>query len=246
MPSSQVAEALYAVHKSRATGALTLRAAGREARLLVRDGDLVGAQLGFGHQCVAQALLQAGQLSSLQLDALWARGSAGSADEELLEQLAVTADEIAQAQALAHVRRLSRLAEHAEFEPGEVERAFGPISSTRVVRAALDAGEASPPRLYRCVDLEGCLPWTQDDAERALLEGLVELQRVAPLPAEHAVLLRLLEREGLVESVSVEEWEAREAARLAELQRLEVEALRLAEEELRAAAAFEEQARLEA
>ena len=64
MPHSLVADALYSAHKSRATGQLTLHAGGRESRLFLQEGNLVGTQLGFGFQSPAQALLQSGRAVS--------------------------------------------------------------------------------------------------------------------------------------------------------------------------------------
>ena len=74
MPSP-VAEALFNAHKERASGWMTLTFWGRESKLLLKEGDLVGAQMGFGHQSVLQGLLQSKKLTLSQLDALWARAS---------------------------------------------------------------------------------------------------------------------------------------------------------------------------
>ncbi len=155
MTPSQAAEALYSAHKSRATGRLTLCAGGRESRLLLREGNLVGTQLGFGYQNPAQALLQSGMLGAEALDALWARGGTGAPDEELLEEYGLEPDVVAEQQVLAHVRRLSALAERAEFEPGTVEEDFRPIAGARVVRAALEAprGAGRGGRVFRCEDV---------------------------------------------------------------------------------------------
>src|SRR5687768_9486735 len=111
MPPSQVAETLYSAHKSRATGRLTLHAGGREALLFLQEGDLVGTQLGFGYQTPVQALLQAGRIHAEMLDALWARESAGTPDEDLLDEFGMTPEAVAEQQVLAEVRRLSVLAE---------------------------------------------------------------------------------------------------------------------------------------
>src|SRR5690349_530793 len=116
MPPSQVAETLYSAHKSRSTGRLTLQAGGREALLFLQGGDLVGTRLGFGFQTPVQALMQAGRIRAGLLDALWARESAGSPDEELLEELGLAPDVVAEQKVLAEVRRLSQLAERAAFE----------------------------------------------------------------------------------------------------------------------------------
>lgn len=149
MTPSQAAEALYSAHKSRATGRLTLSSGGRESRLWLREGNLVGTQLGFGFQSPAQALLQSGLLDAEALDTLWARGGAGAPDEETLEAFDLVPEVVAEQQVLAHVRRLSALAEQAAFEPGTVEaEGFEPIAGVRVVRAALEGpihGAAAPP-----------------------------------------------------------------------------------------------------
>ncbi len=68
------AEALFRAHQDKSTGWLTLLCGGREAKLYVQFGDLVGARLGFGHQTDAQALLAAGALVPPVLDTLWSRG----------------------------------------------------------------------------------------------------------------------------------------------------------------------------
>ncbi|NOJ98892.1 DUF4388 domain-containing protein, partial [Corallococcus coralloides] len=130
MSASQVAEALYAAHKSRATGRLTLHAGGRESALWLREGDLVGAKLGFGYQTPAQALFQNGLLGVDALDALWARGGAAAPDEELLEDSGLKPAVVHEQQVLAQVRRLSELAERADFEAEVVEAAggFAPIA----------------------------------------------------------------------------------------------------------------------
>ena len=48
MPASQVAEALYLAHKFKATGALNLKANGRQSQLLLQQGDIVGAKMASG------------------------------------------------------------------------------------------------------------------------------------------------------------------------------------------------------
>src|SRR4051812_27437172 len=115
MESSQVVEALWAAHKARATGALTVHAGGRESRLWLRAGDLVGAQLGFGFQGSVQTLMQAGKLTAEQLDALWSERAEGGADRVDTE-----APGMLELKVLAQVRRLSELAETASFEAGDV------------------------------------------------------------------------------------------------------------------------------
>ncbi|MFP2963101.1 molecular chaperone DnaJ, partial [Myxococcus sp. 1LA] len=245
MTPSQAAEALYSAHKSRATGRLTLSSGGRESRLWLREGDLVRTQLGFGYQSPAQALLQSGMLGAEALDALWARGGAGAPDEETLEEFGLVPDVVAEQQVLAHVRRLSALAERAAFEPETVEaEAFRPIAGVRVVRAALEGpGQgAAVARVFRCEDVEACGPWLADDSERAFLETLAEFREPESLtPAQEALLL-VLEREGWIQALSVEDWEERERIRQEEEEaRRREEEARLDEERRR-----EEEARLEA
>ena len=74
-PLPPAAEALFRAHHDRSTGWLTLVCGGREAKLYLQHGDLVGARLGFGHQTAAQALLAAGELVPPALDLLWSRAS---------------------------------------------------------------------------------------------------------------------------------------------------------------------------
>ena len=106
---SAVAEALLEAHKQRASGWMTLTFWGRESKLLLKEGDVVGAQMGFGHQSALQGLLQSKKLTLSQLDALWARGDAGKADAETLEEVGASPTESAAQQVLAQVRRAEEL-----------------------------------------------------------------------------------------------------------------------------------------
>ena len=180
MPPSQVAETLYSAHKSRATGRLLLHAGGREALLFLQGGDLVGTRLGFGFQTPVQALVQTGRVRAELLDALWARNSAGTPDEDLLEELGLAPEAVAEQQVLAQVRRLSELAERAAFEEGGVEEMFRPIAGTRVVRAALEPARSEAPvaRMYRCADAAACAPWVAGAEETAFLETLGDFQKL--------------------------------------------------------------------
>src|SRR5438874_5194928 len=81
------AEALYRAIKDKATGWVTLSAQGRESQLLFEQGNLVGANVTFGHQSLAQALLQDRKIHAAQLDAMWARGEGGRVDAESLVEL---------------------------------------------------------------------------------------------------------------------------------------------------------------
>ena len=74
------AEALFRAHLDKSTGWLTLLCGGREAKLYLQHGDLVGARLGFGHQTDAQSLLAAGALVPPAMDLLWSRFQLGDLD----------------------------------------------------------------------------------------------------------------------------------------------------------------------
>src|SRR5262249_6504903 len=119
--SSPVAEALFNAHRERASGWMTLTFWGRESKLLIKEGDVVGTQMGFGHQTVLQGLLQSRRMTLNQLDALWARGDAGRADPEALEEVGAATDDLASQQVLANVRKLASLSAKVTFQPGEVE-----------------------------------------------------------------------------------------------------------------------------
>ncbi|MBL8952406.1 MAG: molecular chaperone DnaJ, partial [Myxococcaceae bacterium] len=225
---SAVAEALLNAHKQRASGWLTLTFSGRESKLLLKEGDLVGAQMGFGHQSALQGLLQSKRLTLGQLDALWARGDAGKADAETLEEVGASAAETSTQAVLAQVRRLATLAAQVKFEAGDVSSGDATVSGVEVVRAAFEsvAAEDAPAKVYRCVDLRACGEWLLNPDERALLEGLGELKPPGKIPLSHRVLLELLEREGKVESMVEADWRARldaEERQRAEEARLEAE-----------------------
>src|SRR5205823_1860099 len=107
---SSAAEALYRAIKDKATGWITLSAQGRESQLLFEAGDLVGANIAFGYQSVAQSLLQDGAIRAAQLDAMWARGEGGRVDAESLVELGADPAGASVAQVLASVRSASALA----------------------------------------------------------------------------------------------------------------------------------------
>src|SRR5438105_3882498 len=113
---SAAAEALYRAIKDKATGWVTLTAQGRESQLLFDQGDLVGANIAFGHQSLAQSLLQDGKIQAAQLDALWARGEGGRVDGESLSELGADSGAASALQVLASVRGASMLASEAKFE----------------------------------------------------------------------------------------------------------------------------------
>ena len=140
------AEALFRAHQDRSTGWLTLLSHGREAKLYVQFGDLVGARLGFGHQTESQALLASGALVPPALDLLWARGQLGDL-ARVCEAAGVDSSLASEVRALASVRRVAVLAEEASFMPALVEVTFPRIRGARALRAAFEAALADPALL---------------------------------------------------------------------------------------------------
>lgn len=233
------AEALFRAHQDKSTGWLTLLSGGREAKLYVQFGDLVGARLGFGHQTDAQALLAAGALVPPSLDLLWSRGQL--ADPARVHEAAgvdpTTASEL---RALASVRRVALLAEEASFMPALVEVTFPRVRGMRAVRAAFEALPPVPGTAWvRCRDLSAAEPFLGGADERTFLASLLEFRPADALTPAQSALLRALEHAGLVEILAPEEWAARagaeqaEAARRAE-ENARREAARLALEAARA------------
>ncbi|HEY1905317.1 MAG TPA: DnaJ domain-containing protein [Myxococcaceae bacterium] len=224
------AEALFRAHQDRSTGWLTLLCGGREAKLYLQHGDLVGARLGFGHQTDAQALLASGALVAPALDLLWSRGQA--ADPALVcEAAGVDPTSLSEVRALASVRRVSTLAEEASFMPALVEVTFPRVRGARAVRAAFEALPPVPATAWvRCREISAAEPFLSSADERTFLVSLGEFRPAETLSAAQSALLRALEHAGLVEVLSPEEWEARAGA-----ERVETE--RRAEEETRREAA---------
>ena len=236
------AEALFHAHQDKSTGWLTLLSGGREAKLYVQFGDLVGARLGFGHQTDAQALLAAGALVPPALDLLWSRGHLED-PARVHEAAGVDPTSVSELRALATVRRVAMLAEEASFMPALVEVTFPRVRGARAVRAAFEALPLVPETSWvRCRDLSAAEPFLGTPDERTFLASLAEFRSAEALSPKQSALLRALEHAGLVEILSPEEWQARsgaeraEAARRAEEEsrrdaaRLALEAARAAEE----------------
>ena len=251
MANAQVAEALFKAHTERATGWVTCVAHGRESRLAFQDGDLVDLELQFGFQAPLQALLASNQVSASQLDALWARGEAGSSDAETLGELGITSAQEWRERALASVRTVLKQADSVRFEQGDVD-ARDRLSGAQVVRVAFEAlgpGAAEAP-YFRLQALEGVEAWGLSHDEREFLNGFEAFRSAAELPPERRMLLELLTRTGAVESVPATTWRAREAERVrqeeaAEQARREEEARVLREEAARRRREEEERLRLE-
>ena len=175
------AEALFRAHQDKSTGWLTLLCGGREAKLYVQFGDLVGARLGFGHQTDAQALLAAGALVPPVLDTLWSRGQLGD-PARVHEAAGVDPTSASELRALASVRRVALLAEEASFMPALVEITFPRVRGARAVRAAFEAlppgpgdGVGSLPRPVR----RRALPRQRRRADLPRLAGRVPHRRGA-------------------------------------------------------------------
>jgi tetratricopeptide (TPR) repeat protein len=224
------AEALFRAHQDKSTGWLTLLCGGREAKLYLQHGDLVGARLGFGHQTEAQALLASGALVAPALDLLWSHGHAGD-PARVCEAAGVDPTSLSETRALASVRRVSTLAEEASFMPALVEVTFPRVRGARAVRAAFEALPPVPATAWvRCREISAAEPFLSNADERTFLVSLGEFRPAESLSPAQSALLRALEHAGLVEVLSPEEWEARAGAE-------RVEAARRAEEETRREAA---------
>ncbi len=224
------AEALFRAHQDKSTGWLTLLCGGREAKLYVQFGDLVGARLGFGHQTDAQALLAAGALVPPVLDTLWSRGQLAD-PARVHEAAGVDPTSASELRALASVRRVALLAEEASFMPALVEVTFPRVRGVRAVRAAFEALPPVPGTAWvRCRDLSAAEPFLGSADERTFLASLSEFRTAETLSPAESALLRALEHAGLVEILAPEEWQARSGAERAE-------AARRAEEDSRREAA---------
>jgi curved DNA-binding protein CbpA len=224
------AEALFRAHQDKSTGWLTLLCGGREAKLYVQFGDLVGTRLGFGHQTDAQALLASGALVPPALDLLWWRGQL-SDPSRVCEAAGVDSTSASESQALASVRRVAMLAEEASFMPALVEVSFPRVHGARAMRAAFEALRPVPATSWvRCRDVSAAEPFLSTADERTFLVSLAEFRPAEVLSPTQSALLRALEHAGLVEILDPQEWEARAGAERAE-------AARRAEEESRRDAA---------
>jgi tetratricopeptide (TPR) repeat protein len=224
------AEALFRAHQDKSTGWLTLLSGGREAKLYVQFGDLVGTRLGFGSQTDAQALLATGALVPPALDLLWLQGQL-SDPARVCEAAGVDVTSASEVRTLASVRRVARLAEEASFMPALVEVSFPRVHGARAVRAAFEALPAVPATSWvRCRDVSAAEPFLSTADERTFLVSLAEFRPAEALSPAQSALLRALEHAGLVEVLEPQEWEARAGAERAE-------AARRAEEESRRDAA---------
>ncbi|HEY3587438.1 MAG TPA: hypothetical protein VGK85_09805, partial [Myxococcaceae bacterium] len=224
------AEALFRAHQDKSTGWLTLLCGGREAKLYLQHGDLVGARLGFGQQTEAQALLASGALVPPAMDLLWSRGQLTD-PARVCEAAGVDPTLLSEVRALASVRRVAMLAQEASFMPALVETTFARVRGARAVRAAFETLPPVPASAWvRCRDISAAEPFLAGADERTFLASIAEFRAAESLSPVQSALLRALEHAGLVEILSPQEWETRAGAD-------RVEAARRAEEDTRREAA---------
>jgi curved DNA-binding protein CbpA len=218
------AEALFRAHQDRSTGWLTLVCHGREAKLYLQHGDLVGARLGFGHQTDAQALLAAGLLPLPALDGLWAKGELAD-PARVCEAASADPGGMAECRALASVRRVTELADEASFMPALVEVSLPRVRGARAVRAAFETLPPVPAEArVRCTNLAGAEPFLTTPEERAFLASFEEFRPLDSVTPAQSALLRALEHAGWVEILDASAWEERVGAEAAEAARRAEEA----------------------
>src|SRR5258708_5477323 len=128
-------ETLARVWQEEATGLVRIKAGDRESKLLFERGDLVGADLRFGYQSLAQSLLLEGRIGLEELDALWACGAGNHLDRETLARLDLDARRSWEIQLFATLRRLCRSTNAVEFAPGLVQIRFARVPGERLVSA---------------------------------------------------------------------------------------------------------------
>ncbi|MFN0063483.1 MAG: DnaJ domain-containing protein [Myxococcaceae bacterium] len=208
MTEPSAAQALLSACATRSTGRLSLLAAtGRCSELWIADGDVVGAQMGFAYQSVAQSLWRMGRLGSEQLDAWWSRNEGETPSDETLAAFGVTRDEAARYQLLVQVGELATQAETTRFEAGEVPGSGVRISGPAAVRWAFQAqGSEKTGQRFHCMNVDACRPWVASEDELGFLQQFAEFKSADDaLPNERA-LLRVLSEVGLVDVLSEEAW----------------------------------------
>jgi tetratricopeptide (TPR) repeat protein len=135
-------EALARVWQEKATGQIKIKTGDRESKLLFERGDLVGADLRFGYQSVAQSLLAEGRIGLEDLDALWARGEGPHLARETLARWNLEPRESWELQLFAALRRLCLSANAVEFAPGLVQTRFDRVPGQRLLSALRSPGSS--------------------------------------------------------------------------------------------------------
>jgi len=148
MDDLRIAEAVTRICRDHSTGIIKVKAADRESKLLMDRGDLVGADLRFGYQSLAQSLLMAGRIGLKDLDAIWARGEANHLDRETLERLGLDIRRSWEIQLFAILRAVCRSGNEVEFVAGPVQPRFDRVPSERLI-SALRGPTSSPDLLLQ-------------------------------------------------------------------------------------------------
>ncbi|MGV3621464.1 MAG: molecular chaperone DnaJ, partial [Archangium sp.] len=236
MGNPQVAEALFRAWVDRQTGWLTCTSQGRETKIPLREGSVVGTSLGagFGWQGTVPALLQNGRLGLSQLDALWARGEAAAHDSDTLDELGIVPADAESARVLASIRETVRAADAVRFEAGDVGSG-DLVSGARVVREAWSAisSVSDEPAFFRAQDLNGLAQWEPSRDDENWLQDYLEWKQPESANPAQLALLALLTKTGAFESVPAVEMRRRVEEERLERERLEqerIEAERLEQE----------------
>ena len=197
MPVPHLAEALYEAHQQRSTGWLKVLVEGRESRLVLERGNLVGAQISTGNRNLLQSLLLAGLIDPPKLDSLWADGHGRRA----IEALGLEWTRACEIHTLSQIAQLSAKASRVLFEEaGAVSSGFAPIPGERAVRAAwLPNADISDGWVFRCPDVGRCERWLLSESEREFIRGFQAFKAAAGATSGQSALLDLLIREGAVE-----------------------------------------------
>ena len=203
MSASPTAQALLNAYRKTASGVLDLAVAGRHARIMLKEGAVVGIDAAFAHQTLGQSLLAAGKLDVTMLDALWARGEAGELPAETLESVGVSLPEASAFQVLGFLRKAAALAAQVTLSPGDAQGA-ALVHPPWAVRAAFD-GSAKPleGQHARCADAAACSEWVYSDDEYRALQALGDWT-VASASNLSWGLLELLAEDGKLELLSEE------------------------------------------
>ena len=147
MTLSPAAEALFDALAHRASGNLVLVAErGQRATFVVHAGDVVGAQIGFGFQSLAQVLWREGKLTSQQLDALWSSGEGGEPDPESLSRLGMDLHGVEALRWRVQLRELVGKAQEVRFTPEVVSPGPVKLAGGGLLPLKRDCGEEKGER----------------------------------------------------------------------------------------------------
>src|SRR5262249_57489458 len=133
MDDLRIAEAVTRICRDHSTGIIKVKAGDGECKVLMDRGDLVGGDLRFGYQSLAQSLLMAVRIGLKDLDAIWARGEANHLDRETLERLGLDIRRSWEIQLFAILRAVCRCGDAVEFVRGAVQPRFERVPSHRLI-----------------------------------------------------------------------------------------------------------------